>query len=352
MKQVFYLKVSTDNFFTMTCIQFWLDVAYEHKAHIYIICEKTNLIKQMKENLHFGNQLLDEYSQTRDKKKDDVFFCAYFDELTYLAKEIASKRWIKACVSHLSTFYHAKKNNIKYFWNIDADDTLFYQSPIQISKAFNAIENIVPLNNIDVISYDMWNSQSNRQHWSFGICYSNNIKDYISIIQQNTNSLIHDFDLFSIDKNMYGNIDWCFTFLNKRNLINAKSFYIENAFFVHFGFAFLSSNYHPKPGSIITFWNEGYMYHIFESDSDDFSPKNIDIVNNIKIDIDISPNKKMEEYKKQPANNKKTKTLKMKVASFIKHFIIFGFFYVSAKFFKHEKVINNLSKEHDILLNL
>lgn len=52
-KPVFFLKAFTDKYFTLSCIQFWLNVAEAHGAYCYIICEKEDLIQKIRKKCYY-----------------------------------------------------------------------------------------------------------------------------------------------------------------------------------------------------------------------------------------------------------------------------------------------------------
>lgn len=273
--KIFYLKVATDKFFTLFCVQFWLNVAFEYNAHIYIICENENLIAQIKRDCRWGERSIQEYAELRSQNNDDVFLAAYFDQLESLARELVEEKWVKACVSHLSTFYHAQQNNIKYFWNIDADDTYFISDSHSVSKALKNIESIAIKNNTDIISLDMWNTFTQGAHWTFGITYTNSEKDWFNIILSNMS--IKN----KLEENLpqgHRNLDWFFTFLGENKIITNKTFYIENIYFIHFGFIGC------YPGMGCNYWKNGKIIYPYLHQGNEFF-KNLSLDSSlIKID--------------------------------------------------------------------
>lgn len=276
--KVFYLKVFTNKFFTMQCIQFWLDVCYIHNAHIYIICEKEDLINQMKENLHFGNILLSEYCKKREQT-DPVIFDAYFNALRDFSSLIVEHYWINACVSHLSTFYHAKLNNFDSFWNIDADDCIFYLPHKTISEGLKKVEKMSFEKNINCFSFDFWNSHSNGEHWSFGISHIINNTDYFKIIENNT-ALIHKNWNEICLPNHLKNLNWFFTFIKKNRILNLKTFHFENSTFCHFGFC--SNDF--QPGSVLQVYEDNKVKYLSNFLDDRVFDRKI-YPDNIKIEL-------------------------------------------------------------------
>ena len=79
----------------------------------------------------------------------------------------------------------------------------------------------------------MHTSRTHGKHWSFGICYINNVnKNWFKIYNNNkniewrNNYLTYDWQF---------NLDWFFTYLRDEKIAKIKSFYVDNIQFIHFG---------------------------------------------------------------------------------------------------------------------
>ena len=132
------------------------------------------------------------------------------EKLIMQKSDLATGEIAIGCPSHLTTFYHAKQNNIKEFWNIDADDTMFALEPEDIMSILQNVENYSKTNNIDAMSLDMWHSRTRQRHWSFGITYINNFSEIFNILDSLTNT---DWQNNYKDCDVAFNLDWFFTYL-------------------------------------------------------------------------------------------------------------------------------------------
>lgn len=252
-----YLKVNINKFFTLYCVQSWLNFFSIYGGQVYIICEKNDIISEIRKNLFFGNLPLREYERLREKQCDPLFVESDFEKLTKFVEKIVVPHWVNAAVSHLTCFLHAKENGYNNFWNIDADDTIFISPSFKLLKeAFIKVENISHC--CDCISLDMWNSQSNGFHWSFGVAYLKTNWDWKSILESNID-IIHSFwDNIKLSRNIR-NIDHAFTALAQKHVIKALTFYIEHAIFCHYGL-FLDKKF-MYPGSSINYWADGEIIY-------------------------------------------------------------------------------------------
>ncbi|MGN1124948.1 MAG: hypothetical protein ACI4SM_02055 [Candidatus Gastranaerophilaceae bacterium] len=219
-RQMFYLKFNSNNFgYSIFCLQHWINVINEIDADFIIICDKQELIKEIKKHIIFKNDNIKIIKS--DKKIPQK-----------IVKSIASDFWLKAGIAHLTTFFHAKKNGINEFWNIDADDTAFMSEPKVIASALTKIKHYADKNKIEAFSLDMHRSHFYGKHWSFGVTYINNGNYLMQLIKNVKNKEWHN------DKKLYDkqcNLDWYFTYLLDTNQANIGTFNIDNIYFVHFG---------------------------------------------------------------------------------------------------------------------
>lgn len=247
---IFYLKINRLDDYVFLCLQQWLDTISHMNRDYYILCDNKKLKKEIIKKIVFPNSNIKFLKSKR---------C---NQLKKIVKNIATKFWIKATYAHLTTFYHAKHNNIKSFWNIDADDTLFCINPITLAEYFIKIEAYADTNNISAFSLDMHRSRTAGRHWSFGITYTQMNIDWFNILEMNTdNSWQKNYENFDYEFNL----DWFFTYLHDYKNINNQTFYIENSAFIHWG-NFLTNII----GSGIFYWeNERLKFPIILNIIDD-----------------------------------------------------------------------------------
>lgn len=243
-KPVFYLKINRNIEDSLLCLQYWINLVDKYGSDFYILCDSENLRKSVLKNLTFYTpEIKFIKSYKTEFKKINCF------------QEIAPN-WINASCAHLSVFLHAKKNNIKKYWNIDADDTAFLTEPHSGAKFLEEAQKYAEINNIDLFSFDFWTTKTKNKHWSFGITYTNTTKDILSLLETNKINWNNYRNWTSVR-----NIDWVFTFLKDTKKLNSKTFYVENLYFIHFGRFFSDLK-----NANIAYWNKGKMYWPIWSD--------------------------------------------------------------------------------------
>lgn len=247
-----YLKVNINKYFSLTCIQFWLNLAAIYDARLYIICEKPEIITEISKNCRFGSVSLEEYARARKMENDPLFVGAYFDKLTDFAKRLVKPGWVKAAVSHLTTFQHAAENGFKSFWNIDADDTLFFTpSETGLKEAFQKVESVAT--DYDCVSLDMWNSLNRGQHWSFGVAYIHATSLWQNILESNIERVHTVWKEINLPERVH-NLDYYFTSLSTEALIKTFTFYINKASFCHYGIYLAGMVIYPGMG--LNYWSD------------------------------------------------------------------------------------------------
>lgn len=214
-QMTFYLKVNTDSQYAILCLQQWLELIRQIGGRCYIICDRAELRKRISEEVLFYDQ--------------NVQFLYSINKKNVCLDDMVSPRWYNAALAHLTTFYHAHRHNIKNFWNIDADDTMFVAP---IGKIVNILKEAVAysdINNLDIFSLDMWASRTRGVHWSFGVSYVRNVDVFLRCFQ----SIDSTWKAKYADKDYTLNIDWFVTYLKDENYVKAGSFYIEKCYFIH-----------------------------------------------------------------------------------------------------------------------
>ena len=218
----FFLKINEDAFYTMPCLQKWLNIVESSGCKFKIICDNTLLSQKiLQKNI---------YCKGKTLTKEDII-CSDKETLVPLLEPYLSHNWIPAGAAHLTTLTYAKSHNLKTFWNIDADDTSFLSNPEIIWKKMRLIEDYAENNDISCISLDMWNTLSGNAHWSFGITFIRNNIDYFDFIKDKQNIPWKE-KYPHLPNNLY-NLDWFFTYLRDYKHLSLKIFYFESEFFIH-----------------------------------------------------------------------------------------------------------------------
>lgn len=219
-KPVFYLKINRQDAYSFLCLQHWIDTIESIGADYFILCDKEKLERDVLKRIIFPNTNIKFLKSCRNKK------------LKMIVDKIATKFWIKATYAHLTTFYHAQKNNISSFWNIDADDTLFCMEPQILANYLKKIEQYAETKDFGSFSLDMHRSRTLGRHWSFGITYTRMNTDWFSILNNNPDSSWQKhYEKYDYEFNL----DWFFTYLKDFKNIKNETFYIDNSYFIHWG---------------------------------------------------------------------------------------------------------------------
>lgn len=236
---VFYLKVNREEPYTYNNLQQWINsIRFFSDYKIYILCDKKSIKEEIVNRI--------------DLYKNEVEFIEsnYSNEAIDIVKSFTCEtKWEKAGIAHLTTFLHARDNDIEKFWNIDADDTLFCIPPERLALCLNKAGVYADENQIHLFALDMWVSRW-TDLWSFGIVYCDNKINWVENIKRYCNGLW-------IKENNIFNIDRLLGYIKKQNLDNCRieSFYYENLKFIHYSNDFIkrpvaSGLYHFKDGKI------------------------------------------------------------------------------------------------------
>lgn len=273
-RPTFYFTVNKMEDYTRISVQQWVDIAYELDSDFYFICDNKKLKSFLLRNIIFPNNSVKFIPSMRRKLKK-------------ICQTISTKSWEKAACAHLTSFYHAKQNNIKKFWKIDADDTYLCMSPQKASEVLKKVESLAEKREMPVISLDMWHSRTKGKHWSWGIAYIDGEYDFISLIEAEKNLSWVDSGPYPFKTGVGEvNVDWFFTYLKICKGVNCGTFYIENAYMVHWG-NFLQ---YPSMVAALYFWStEKLLYPIFRYLYEDEKNGFIDLAADCeKIDIGLS----------------------------------------------------------------
>lgn len=233
---VFYLKINRQKNYTFACLQKWIDIANLLGVDFYIICDDNDLKKDVLKKIKFKDSNIKIIKSCKSR------------EIKAISSRVANKQWQNAAYAHLTTFFHARENNIKYFWNIDADDTSFLMYSEHLVNELRKIEIYAKENHIAAFSLDMWKSITDGKHWSFGITYIDNTIDWFKLLKEHYD----DFDYINYP-NVNFNLDCYFTYLNKITDIKFETFYFENLRFIHWG------NFDNPIYSGISHWSNGVL---------------------------------------------------------------------------------------------
>lgn len=276
-----YLKVNRLREYTFLCIQHWINIMNEiPNVDFYIVCDNNKLKRLILKNIVFFNSNVNFIkSNVRVTKK--------------LGDKIAIKKWRKAAYAHLTTYYHAHTNKYDSFWNIDADDTIILLSSQKVANIMSNVAAYSSAHGIDNLSLDMWRSYTGGKHWTFGITYTINKTNWLSLIKK---LYTKDWFINYKDYNIEYNLDWFFTYLKEYKNVKNETFYIDNCSFIHYG-AFLAD---IIKGSLCEWKDNKISYPIIQKIFKDGELGSLPIASDcIKISANIMPEecvKFLQEY--------------------------------------------------------
>lgn len=293
---VFYLKINSNKDYSFKCLQHWLDIIHEYGADFYIVCDKPEIEKSILKECVF-------YSP-------DIKFIKSIKNSTLkkIVKNIATKYWINATYAQLTTFFHSRINGIKEFWNVDADDTMILADADSVADLLKKAKCYAENNNIDAFSIDMHTSRSYYRHWSFGVTFVRQEKDWMSLFSEVKDvSWRKEYTIY--DKNM--NLDWYMTYLRNNSKADIRVFYAENMEYIHWG----SLLFNPIGAAIWKYKQGNILYNIM---LDFFHNKELGIVPIDKKSVCVGEisEKNIDSFKENKLTDKINYVLKSKVALF------------------------------------
>lgn len=214
----FYLKINRNTDFAFTYLERWIQAAYLFDRDCYIICDDKDIAASiLDKDILYGNaSIIESISE---------------DQAVTVAQRFAmDERRLGAALAHMTTFYHSQKQGYEFFWNIDADDTLVCLSIDRVKEMLEKCEEYAKSQASDCLSLDMWRTIYKGLHWSFGITFTSNKKDWIKIME--SQSLDAQFQSKKVIARP--NIDTFFSYLKEaEKSLKINTFYFENLTFIH-----------------------------------------------------------------------------------------------------------------------
>lgn len=223
---MFYLKFNSENYgFSLWCLHHWINIAAASRGNYCIICDKPNSIKKIFALVPFENcevKIISSNKHVISKR---------------FLKNICHPVWEKACLAHLTTFWHAKKYGIMNFWNIDADDTSFFLPPEKIAPLLAKVREYSISHNVSIISLDMHRTRYCGQHWSFGVTFVNSASITVDfLIKAKTEFWKKNYKyIFDSEFGCLSNLDWFFTYLKDSGKLKIETFTLDDVYFIHWG---------------------------------------------------------------------------------------------------------------------
>lgn len=214
----FYLKINRNTDSAFRYLERWIQIAYLFNRDCYIICDNRDVTASILEkDILYGSAIIIESISEKKVK-------------TVAQRFSRDNHWLGAALAHMTAFYHSRKHGYDFFWNIDADDTFVCLSTDRIKEMLGKCEEYAKHQASDCLSLDMWRSILRGLHWSFGITFTSNEKDWIKIME--THSIDAEFQ--GKEAIARGNIDAFFTYLKDAEpSLKIDTCYFENLTFIH-----------------------------------------------------------------------------------------------------------------------
>lgn len=217
----FYLKVDKGSRLAMDNLVRWVKTVSLLEGDCYILCDRDDVVQKARETLSFS----DAVSFIKSERESE--------EIAAVVRGvIPPKGMVNAGIAHLTTFLHARSREYDFFWNIDADDTRFCLSAERTAGLLERAGGYAEENELDCFSLDMHTSRTAGQHWSFGVTYTRNRRDWLPILFSHAN----DRGYQEKDLGLRFNIDWYFTYIRSLGELKIETFYFENLKFIHYHF--------------------------------------------------------------------------------------------------------------------
>ncbi len=264
MKKAIYLKVNRTDEWAIDNLHVWMKISLALGYDTFIICDNDQLKKRISEMEFSYRVTFLESIKTPEVKS--------------LVEKITIPKWNNAAYAHLTTFWQSR-DKYDWFWNVDADDTLFCLPIDRTVQVFKQIEEYAIDKGIDCFSLDMWYSRLQGKDWSFGITITNGGLDWEQLISKNS----HDYQT---NDNSRINIDNFFYYLRCQNEAKIETWYCENLRFVHYS----TDMIRKLIQSGIYHWKDGVLYSPLSSAFGEMGEvSRFPIVSDtIKFDISIS----------------------------------------------------------------
>ena len=260
---VFYLKVNKETPDFRRYFEKWIKIVSLMNGNYYILCDNPKI-----QDYISNSPLIDDKKILQSNR-------TLYSDVVY---KMFANKWFNTAFAHLTVLEHSKMQNIKWFWNIDADDTNILLNAEHCAKLLNKVQIYASKDYKDAYSLDMWRSRTNKVHWSFGITYMRNNIDWLGLFEKN-------YDKKNwLSTNRDFNLDWFYTYLKDSGFLQLETFYFENVYFKH-----LNDN--------ILFWNNNSLHYCYQDLSvRENSSTKIDIANDC---IKFLPNISKEECYKE-----------------------------------------------------
>ncbi|WGL51915.1 hypothetical protein P5P86_18425 [Nocardioides sp. BP30] len=230
-----YLKVNRRSRMSQRCMRWWAAFADAVGAEVHLLCDwgPEDLATWLPESLA-GASVVPTDAGSRERVHHKV-----------------SPFWRPAGAAQMATFADAAERGYQTFWAIDGDDTLFLAEPEVVGERLLAVQDWVEETGADSASLDFY--QTYQNHWSFGVACFRMEADYVGLLEGvDPRHVAETYPSQGADLQTWGtrdatgrfypvaavpllNLDVIFQYLRDQGSLTARSFYLEDVYFLHAG---------------------------------------------------------------------------------------------------------------------
>lgn len=155
----FYLKYNSRRYSCgLFCLSYWMEVARCCKAPIFIVCDDPECKAQIR-------------SHVLTRRSDARLITSNRSRYADLIGSNFEGRWVNTAHALLTPLLDAKSRGFNEYWNIDADDLLYFAPPEDTALYLEQIAAHAVSAHIDMFSQDIVTSRYPGHRWSFGVTY-------------------------------------------------------------------------------------------------------------------------------------------------------------------------------------
>jgi hypothetical protein len=235
------MKSSVDAF---RCLSFWQEVFKDQRYELIYLVDNPGVIDKLKKDGE--SRVLVTPEETRQFFRGQVRVTGNFPNVA---------------AAHFATFQIAEGYASELFWNIDADDSIFFDTPHKVLRGLRKVEAFMNEHpEVHGASHDVYYSLLPK-HWSFGISlFRKGLSLYLKTLTSQTLEQIQStLKVRGMDPGVV-TIDQYFDNARHEKELNLKAYIFRNTYFSHY-----------NPGMPV-FYNNVYKWtdeHVWERELDE-----------------------------------------------------------------------------------
>lgn len=221
----FYLKYHSRRFgHGLFCLSFWLEVARSCNSPVFIVCDDPVCEAQIRSHVTAGDRATKLISSDRRSYADII-------------KKSFDGRWVNTAHALLTPLIDAAARGFDEFWNIDADDLIYFARPADVALYLEQVAMHANAAHIDMLSQDFVTSRRpGQKSWSFGITYIQTHDRYSSLDALMSHMAAEPWQAACRDPGQKSfNLDRFFSHLSSvQGLYVFRNFNINHLYYAHY----------------------------------------------------------------------------------------------------------------------